>query len=326
MIITKGKRFKANLLLLLAAAIWGFAFIAQRVSIQYVGPFTFNGIRFALGSISLIPLILLNNKFNSKVIEKDVESNNSQSKKVKLLNAIKAGALVGFVLFMGASLQQVGLKETTAGKAAFITGFYIILVPLCGVFLKQKINKSAWVASILAIIGLYLISVTEDFKISKGDLLQLLGSFFWTAHILLIDKYVRKINPLNLSLIQYIVCSLLSLISALLLEDIALSYLIQALLPILYGGIGSVGIAYTLQMYGQKYAKPSHAAIILSLESVFAAIGEFLILGEAMDLRGYTGCALMFTGVLISQIGGSYKQQTESIHIEDRSLGSSTSS
>lgn len=317
MTVLKEKRFRANLLLLLAAAIWGFAFVAQRVSIQYVGPFTFNGIRFALGSISLIPLILLNNKFSDKINKSEnAEVHNGQAQGVKLLNTIKAGILIGSVLFIGASLQQVGLKETTAGKAAFITGFYIILVPLFGVFLKKKIGKSAWIASALAITGLYLISVTGDFKISRGDLFQLLGSFFWAAHILLIDKYVQETDALILSLVQYIVCSLWSLIFALLLEDIALSYLIQAALPILYGGIGSVGIAYTLQMYGQKHAKPSHAAIILSLESVFAAVGEFLILGVSMNARGYIGCTLMLAGVLISQLEESQKQQAESIHVE----------
>lgn len=319
MTITKGKRFKANLLLVLAAAVWGFAFVAQRVSIQYVGPFTFNGIRFALGSVSLIPLILLNGKFSSKNNKEEKlesDNDNAQQKRAKLFNTIKAGILIGSVLFIGASLQQIGLKDTTAGKAAFITGFYIILVPLFGVFLGQRINKSSWLASILAISGLYLISVTGDFKISRGDLFQLLSSFFWAAHILLIAKYARKAEPLILSLVQYIVCSLWSLSFALMLEDIALDYLVQALLPILYGGIGSVGIAYTLQMYGQRYAKPSHAAVILSLEAVFATIGEFLILGESMDLRGYTGCALMFAGVLISQVEGSQKQQTESIHVE----------
>jgi len=309
----KSKELKASILLLIASIIWGFAFTAQRVGIKYVGSFTFNGVRFALGAISLIPLVLLNNKANKA---RKAESKNTQSKGSGLIRTVKAGMLIGFTLFMGATFQQLGLEETTAGKAAFITGFYIVLVPFCGVFLKQKISKNTWIAAIFAIIGLYLISVTEDFTISRGDLLELISSFFWTAHIMLISRFTRDIDPLNLSLIQNIICSMLSLCFALAIEDIALNGLIQASVPILYGGIASVGIAYTLQVYGQKYAKPAHAAIILSLESVFAAIGEFLILGETMSLKGYTGCALMFAGVIISQVGSIHGDRAKNVQTE----------
>jgi len=301
MIEVKNKEFRSNLLMLLAAIIWGFAFVAQRVGVQYVESFTFNGVRFALGALSLTPLML----FNDYKVKKarnfktpDVNKGNSA------IETIKAGIYAGFMLFMGASLQQIGLVEATAGKAAFITGFYIILVPFFGIFLKQKIGKNTWAAAVLAITGLYFISVTEDFTISREDFILLLGSFFWSGHILVISKYSKKIDNLKLSLVQYIVCSLLSLIIAFTFEDISLSGLSRALIPILYGGIASVGIAYTLQTYGQKHAKPAHAAIILSLETVFAAIGGFLILGETMNARTLIGCILMFAGVLVSQIEG----------------------
>ena len=301
MIEVKNKEFKATILLLLAAIIWGFAFVAQRVGVQYVESFTFNGVRFALGALSLVPLILLNGHKTKKTqVFKTRDINKANS----VIGTIKAGIYAGFMLFMGASLQQIGLVETTAGKAAFITGFYIILVPFFGVFLKQKISKNTWSAAILAITGLYFISINEDFTISRGDLLQLLGSFFWAGHILVISKYSKKIDSLKLSLVQYIVCSLLSLTVAFAFEDISLSDLYRALIPILYGGLASVGIAYTLQTYGQKYAKPAHAAIILSLETVFAAIGGFLILDETMNARTFIGCVLMFAGVLVSQIEG----------------------
>ncbi|NLO83306.1 MAG: DMT family transporter [Clostridiales bacterium] len=292
------KALKANVLLLLTSMIWGFAFIAQRVGIKYVGSLTFNGIRFALGSISLIPLVLF-----SEYKAKNGGSINFKSEDSKPFEVIKAGTIIGLMLFAGVTLQQLGLKETTAGKAAFITGFYLILVPLFGIFFKQKINASTWIAGVVSLAGLYLISINEDFSIARGDLLVFLGSFFWAGHILFIDRFNRKYEPLKLSLVQYIFCSLLSLILALVFEDITIDGIVQAAVPILYGGIASVGIAYTLQIYGQKYARPSHAAILLSLESVFAAIGEFLILGETMSLRAYTGCLLMFAGVISSQLG-----------------------
>ncbi len=299
------KVFQSNILLLLASIIWGFAFIAQRVGIKYVGSFTFNGIRFALGTISLIPLLLVTNYRTKKN-----KLNKSQPKNKKSFETFKAGIIIGLMLFAGVTLQQLGLEETTAGKAAFITGFYLILVPLFGVFFKQKINRSTWITGIISLAGLYLISITEEFTISRGDLLVFLGAFFWAAHILLIDRFTRKFDALKLSLLQYMFCSSLSLIVAFISEDINLNSIVQASVPILYGGIGSVGIAYTLQIYGQKYARPSHAAVILSLESVFAAIGEFLILGETMSFRAYTGCILMLAGVLTSQLAGinGYRQ------------------
>lgn len=294
----KNKEFQSSLLLLLAAAIWGFAFVAQRVGAKYVGSFTFNGVRFALGCISLIPLIIFFGKKSKKnnELENDNCFNNTNA------STIKAGLVLGLVIFIASTLQQIGLEETTAGKAAFITGFYIVLVPFMGVLLKQKIHKNTWIAAGFAIVGLYMLSITKDFTISKGDLYELIGSIFWAVHILLVDKFTKKIDPLKLSFVQFATCSILSMGAALLFEDISLIGLRQALIPILYGGIASVGIAYTLQVYGQKYAKPSHAAIILSMESVFASIGGLLILGEIMGIKGYFGCGLMLAGMLLSQL------------------------
>lgn len=307
MIILKEKELKASILLLLAAFIWGFAFVAQRVGIKYIGSFTFNGIRFALGSISLIPLILHSQRMNKKTSR----INSIREEKTKALAPLGEGIICGLVLFMGATLQQIGLEETTAGKAAFITGFYIVLVPLLGMFFGQRIKKNTWIAAILAITGLYLISVTDHFTISRGDMLVFLGSFFWAAHILLIHRFTQRVDTLGLSFIQYIVCSVLSLLLALAFEEITLQGLVQAQVPILYGGIASVGIAYTLQAYGQKYAKPSHAAIILSLESVFAGIGGFLLLDETMDMKAFIGCTLMFIGVLVSQMDSLHKVEVQ---------------
>lgn len=282
------KRLRANMLLLLTAAIWGFAFTAQRVGSKYVGAFTFNGIRFALGSISLVPLIIYFNKKNKA---------NEDPKKT-----IIPGILVGILLYSGSTLQQIGLIYTTAGKASFLTGLYIVLVPIIGIFLKHKIGKSAWIGVGLAVAGLYLLSINENFTIGFGDLLQVIGAVFWAVHILTIDHFSKKVDALKLSCVQFATCSILSLISALIFENIAVSGILSALTPILYGGFLSVGVAYTLQVVAQKYAKPSHAAIILSMESVFGAIGGALILGETMSTRGYLGCILIFAGILVSQV------------------------
>lgn len=285
------QELKSSLLLLLAAAIWGFAFVAQRVGAKYLGSFTFNGLRFALGSISLIPLILYFNKNPNKDSDEDKHWG----------GAIPAGITAGCVLFCAASLQQIGIIYTTAGKAGFITGLYIVLVPIFGILLKQRTNLNTWTGAILAVIGLYFLSVNQNFSIAKGDLLEIAGAVFWAVHILVIDHFTRKVDALKLSFIQFAACSILSLSAALIFEKITLSGISKALIPILYGGICSVGIAYTLQVVGQKHAKPSHAAIVLSMESVFASIGGLIILHENLGARGYLGCALMLSGMLISQ-------------------------
>jgi drug/metabolite transporter (DMT)-like permease len=296
------KRFGANMLLLLTAAIWGFAFVAQRVGSQYVGAFTFNGVRFALGSISLIPLIIYFDK------RKKNGSNNEEKVEVNAKKSILPGVVVGIVLYVAATLQQVGLIYTTAGKASFITGLYMVFVPIIGIFLKHKIGKSSWVGVVIAVVGLYLLSVNENFSIAYGDFLEVIGAIFWAIHILTIDHFSSKMDALKLSCIQFATCSFLSLVTALIFEKITMSGISQALVPILYGGLLSVGVAYTLQVVAQKKAKPSHAAMILSMESVFGAIGGALLLGESMSSRGYIGCILIFGGIIVAQIRFSPKQ------------------
>ncbi|MDF2522004.1 MAG: family transporter [Clostridia bacterium] len=286
------KQLRSNLLLLLTAAIWGFAFVAQRVGSQFVGAFTFNGIRFALGSISLVPLIIY---FNKK------KKNESESQ-ISTKETILFGALIGVILYIAATLQQIGLIYTTAGKASFITGLYMVIVPIIGIFLKQRIGRNSWIGVALAVVGLYMLSINEDFSISFGDMLELIGSLFWAVHILAIDYFTKKIDPIKLSSIQFATCAVLSMITALIFEDITVAGISSALVPILYGGLLSVGIAYTLQAVAQKEAKPSHAAIILSMESVFGAIGGALLLGESMSTRGLIGCVLIFGGIIFTQI------------------------
>jgi drug/metabolite transporter (DMT)-like permease len=287
------KEMKSVLILLLTAAIWGFAFVAQRIGMDHMGAFTFNGIRFALGSISLLPVIYFFSKKSDNDKEEKIDAD--------LNTTISSGIIAGIILFIAASLQQVGLIYTTAGKAGFITSLYIVLVPILGIFLKQKTHYTTWIGAITAVIGLYFLSINENFTVELGDFLEIIGAFFWAGHIQLIDKFVKKVDAIKLSCVQFAACAVLSLITAFIFEDVDFSGIQSALVPILYGGIMSAGVAYTLQAVGQKYAKPSHAAIALSMEAVFAAIGGIILLQETLPVKGYFGCALMLAGMLITQ-------------------------
>ena len=282
----KSVTLRADAFLLLTAIIWGFAFVAQRVGMDHIGPFAFNAARFVLGSLSLLPLIWL-----LPVTEK-------QNVKELVLGSLVAG----FMLYAGSSLQQIGLVYTTAGNAGFITGLYIVLVPFFALFWGQSTHASTWLGALLALAGLFLLSVTDELTLAYGDLLELAGAFFWAGHVLIIGWYSRKVDPLRLALGQFIVCAILSVISMLLWESLDLSSVQDAWLPIAYAGLLSVGVAYTLQVVAQKHAVASHAAIILSLEAVFAAIGGWLLLNEVLGWRGLLGCILMLTGMVVSQI------------------------
>ena len=280
---------QANLMLLFAAAIWGFGFVAQRLGMNFLEPFAFNGVRFLLGSCSLLPLIWWFSR-------KQASATTGQA------SLLKAGLLSGAVLFIAASLQQVGLLYTTAAKAGFITGLYLILVPILGLLLRHTTGLTTWLGAVLAVGGLYLLSINDDFSMSFGDMLQFIGALFWAVHILLIDHFSGRVNPLKLSSAQFLVCGLLSLAVSLLVEAPTMAAVVAGWQPILYAGLVSVGVAYTLQVVGQKSANPAHAAIILSLESVFAAIGGVWLLDETLSLRAWCGCGLMMAGMLLSQV------------------------
>jgi drug/metabolite transporter (DMT)-like permease len=292
----KSSTLRSDILLLITATIWGFAFVAQRVGMEYLGPFAFNGIRFALGSLSLIPLLNYTKRKHTRVA--------TPQQKAASTTAYKGGCLAGLVLFIAASLQQVGLQFTTAGNAGFITGLYVVIVPILGLCIGQKASAGTWSGAMLAATGLYFLSITESFSIAYGDLLEVIGAVFWAGHVLLIGRYSPKTNPIKLAAIQFAICSLLSLATAFCIEVITLEGIVGAAIPILYGGLGSVGVAYTLQVVAQKNAHPAHAAILLSLEAVFAAFGGWLLLGEQLTSRGAMGCALMLAGMLLSQLGG----------------------
>ncbi len=280
----------ANLLLLLAAVIWGFAFVAQRVGMRYVGPLTFNGIRFALGAIALAPLLMWRRKTGPTTSESGDRS-----------LVVKGGVVAGLVLFMGATLQQYGVVYTTAGKAGFITGLYVVFVPLLGLLVGQKTGRFVWAGALTAAGGLYLLSAKGLVGIDPGDGLVLLSALFWAAHVLVIGRLSRRVAPVRLAVTQFTVVSILSLIGAVLFETIDPAAVRAAAVPILYAGLLSVAVAYTLQVVAQRRAQPAHAAIILSFESVFAALGGWLVLSEGLSVRGLIGCALMLAGILLAQ-------------------------
>lgn len=283
-------KIKSTVLLFLTAIIWGFAFVAQRVGADYVGTFTFNGIRFLLGSFSLIPVIL--------IFERE------EYNKKKMLKTLAVSLAAGTILFIAASLQQYGVVLTgSAGKAGFLTGLYTVLVPVIRFLMGKKTDILTFVGAFFAVGGLFLLCMTGDkLTFGKGDIVLIIGAVFWAFHILIIDKFVNEISPLKFSMLQFFVCGLISMVIAVFTENIEITAVKSALVPILYGGLMSVGVAYTCQILGQKDADPTFASIVFSTESVFSAIGGAIILHEIMSGRGYLGCVLIFIGIVLSQL------------------------
>jgi len=285
------KVYRSDFLLLLAAFIWGTTFVAQRKAMEYMGPMTYNAMRFALGAVTLLPVIVWLRLVGSR-------AGQANWGRPMILGA----SLAGLALFAGASFQQVGLVYTTAGKAAFITSLYVVIVPFVGWFLGQRCQISVWMGAILAAAGLYLLSITESFTVGRGDMLVLISAFFWAVHVLLIGYLAKRANPVPIACIQFFTCSILSMLMAGLTEQFSTGDIGQAAVPILYGGVLSAGVAFTLQVVCQRTCPPAHAAIIMSLETVFAALAGWAILGERFQLRQIAGFALMLTGFLVVQL------------------------
>lgn len=289
---------KSDIFLLITAIIWGTAFVAQRVGMDYIGPFTYSAVRFSLGAAALLPLALITYQRGAFV--------SSLAPRSFVGQYLAGGGIAGVALFTGASLQQVGLVFTTAGNAGFITGLYVVFVPMMGLFWGQRTNAGTWIGALMAVAGLYLLSVEEGLQISRGDAFVLWGAVAWAAHTHILARIAPGSDPLLLAVVQFSVCALLSWVTALGIETIRWSGIYAAAIPILYGGLLSVGIAYTLQVVAQRKAHPAHAAIFLSLEAVFAAIGGRLMLGELLLPRALTGCVLMFCAMLLSQLYSYY--------------------
>lgn len=293
------KELQTNIMLIVAAILWGLAFVAQRDGMKYMGPFYYSAIRFFIGVICLLPVYFLTQKYEPKIKGKfEIEANVG----VKRKTVICSGLIVGFFLFLGVSTQQIGLVTTTAGKASFITALYMILVPVFGLLLGHKTRRIVWIAIGIALLGLYFMSITQDFTLARGDIILIISAIFWSIHFLFIAHYSSKVGAIRLSILQFLICAILSLITALLTESSPLGSLTPALPAILYGGIGSVGIAYTLHVVALKNANPAYASLILSTESLFGAIGGWLILHETMTSRQILGAGLILSAVILTQV------------------------
>lgn len=284
-------KLSGTLALLFATVIWGSAFIAQSVGMDHIGPMTFQASRCFLGALFLVPVIFL--------FEKDKKQYFKNWINPKLW---KTGFFCGAALFIAAGLQQVGLVYTTAGKAGFITAMYIVLVPILGLFLKRKPPVSAWISVVVAVAGLYLLSCVGASEINLGDILMLGGALGFAVQITLVDELAGNLDGLRLNCIQAFVCSLFSALVMVFTETPSVSAIFDAAIPIGYAGIFSMGIAYSLQIIGQKHLDPTPASLIMSLESVFAALCGWLLLHEQMSLAELSGCALVFGAVIISQL------------------------
>ncbi|MGZ0702479.1 DMT family transporter [Pseudomonas piscis] len=286
----RSQALRADVLMLITAVIWGSAFVAQTSGMSHIGPFLYSGLRFVLGSLCLLPLVL--------------RRSTSRCPHEPLLTRglLQGGMLMGLALALGINLQQVGLMFTSVTNAGFITGLYVIVVPLVGLLIGHKTGLGTWLGAGLAVVGMFLLSVGDNFQVAAGDWLQLIGAFVWGGHVILVGLFASRHDPIRLAFLQFATCSVVSLVLALCLEPVHWPAILAAGPAILYGGVIAVGIGYTLQVIAQKDAIASHAAIILSLEAVFAAIAGAWLLDESLQTRGYFGCALMLSGMLVAQL------------------------
>ena len=285
-------------MLLAASFFWGTTFVAQILGMEGLGPYTYAAARFALGVLFIGALWFL---YRDKRAE--------QKRAGTFRSGFRAGIPVGLAMFVGVTLQQVALLYTTAEKTAFITTVYIVLVPLVAVLLGQRVRAVQWGGAVLAFAGVYFLSAHGEMTINTGDLLVLICSFFWMAQILLIDRYARAVDAIELCFMQMIVCTIGSAVLAAIYESFAWSDIWSAAVPILYAGLFSCGVAYTCQILGQAYVEPTQAAILMSTEAIFAAVAGWIVLGETMSGVQVLGCALLLGGALMAQVRGTGKSQ-----------------
>lgn len=303
----KKQQIRSSFLLLLTAVIWGSAFVAQSVGMDYVGPFTFNAVRSLIGGIVLIPYIYFLNRGKEK----------EKIQKSKRKNLVFGGICCGIALMAGSSLQQIGIMYTSVGKAGFITAFYIIIVPLLGLFLGKKCTKFVWIGVIIALIGLYFLCMTGSFSVGRGDFLVFLCAIMFSIHILIIDHFTKFVDGVKMSCFQFFICGIICLIPAIFLEHPQISLLLAAWKPLLYSGVLSCGVGYTLQIVGQKGMNPTVASLILSLESVTSVIAGFFILHQSLSQRELIGCVLMFIAIILAQLPENKKKDKEEMEWEN---------
>ena len=288
----------SSLLLLLAAFIWGIAFVAQSVGMEYMGPCTFNGVRFLIGSAVLVPFILFRDRHVGQT------QRSAGDKKILLTGGICCGvALCAASLF-----QQMGILYTTVGKAGFITTLYIIIVPILGIFMKKKIGGRVWIGAMIAVVGMYLLCVTESFSISRGDFLVLICAVLFSGHILVVDHFSPRTDSVKLSCMQFLVSGIICSVMAFLFEEPSLAAILSGIVPVLYAGVLSCGVAYTLQVVGQKKVEPTVASMILSMESVFSVLAGWLLLGQRLSGKELWGCVLVFAAVILVQLPSAADQ------------------
>lgn len=303
------KNIKNSLLLLLTAIIWGVAFVAQSEGMEYVGGFTFNCVRSLIGGAVLIPCIFLIRIWRAKETGEetqcDAQAQGPATENPAVQNRktlLTGGICCGIVLCIASNLQQQGIKYTTVGKAGFITALYIVLVPLLGLFFHKKVGRLVWIGVLFAVSGLYFLCIGERFTVGRGDFLVFLCALVFAVHILVIDHFAPMVDCVAMSCIQFFTCGILSGVPMLLFEQVSWEGLKGAAIPILYAGVMSCGVAYTLQIVGQKNMNPTVASMILSLESAVAVLAGMVILKERLSGRETLGCVLMFTAVILSQL------------------------
>lgn len=291
------KKMQSNILLLLTAIIWGSAFVAQKSGMDYIEPFTFNGIRTFIGGLVLVPVIMIMSK-------KTPSEQLSKEEKAKSNKALLIGGICcGLALFAAGSLQQFGVSYTTAGKAGFITTLYVVFVPIISVILRKRVRPIMWLCVVLGAVGLYLLCMTDSsFSLTFGDSLVLLCAFAFGVHIMVVDHFSPKMDGIKLSCIQFLTAGTLGIIGMFIFETPDINAILDCAVPILYAGVLSCGLGYTFQVVAQKHAEPTVASLLMSLESVFAVISGAILLGESMSVRELSGCAVIFAAVIISQL------------------------
>ena len=310
----KTHKLRNTFFLLLTAMIWGAAFVAQSVSMDYIGPFTFICLRSVIGGLFLIPVIIVlddirkksqnesANAVNSENILHNIETEEKQRLSWKNKQLIESGIVCGFFLFFANCFQQTGIQYTTVGKAGFITTFYIIIVPLIGLFFKKYCGILTWIGVVIALAGLYFLCITQKLTIQRGDALILCCSVLYAGQILAIDHYNPFVDGVKMSCIQFLTGGVLGAVFMFLFENPSLAMILSAAGPILYTGIMSTGVGYTLQIVGQKGLNPTVAALILSLESVFSALSGYVFLHQVLTTKELIGCALMFIAIVLAQL------------------------